>query len=328
MNPQLLNAANLTLNKCGRPQMPAGLSCVQLYKAYLMQFYFGPSPSQTAQTIQKEITAPAKGLVIPEAWGLRAIQSTQPASLLLQVQLPNGRFLFSDPIALSNIAGSGSYRFVFTKEKDFPIGSKLQITVQDVATNAPQSLALLFEGAYKYYLKGAPGTCLDDVGCEPRYLGTPNQNILSPAWMQGYAPAIARGCFDIEEFTYIAVPPNWNGDPGLAYLALAENGTGTMSCQLDTDTDFAMRRMFFNVIPDDGVTAYNILVRARNGSGYALHDDFVLTQYVTNAPHPHDWELAAGEQIFFDLQLVDFEGEGNVTVQCFMSGPKRGRITS
>ncbi len=324
MDPQLLQAANLTLNKCGRPQMPPGLSCVLLHKGFLMQFFFGANPTQVAQTLQKEITAPPKGLVLPEAWALRSIQSTQPSSLLLQVQLPDGRFLFSNPINVANISGFGSNRFVFTHEKICPIGSKLQITVQDVAVNATQSLALLFQGDYKYYLKANPGTCLDDGGCDPRYLGTPNQNILAPAWMQGYSPIPARGCFDIEEFTYAST----DVQTGLQYTVLtplASGSTATAQVQLDPSTDFAMRRMFFSIIPDEGVTGYNILVRARSGSGYALHDDFLLSSYVANAPHAHDWDLAAGAQVFFDLQLVDYVGTGNVSVQCFMVGPKRGR---
>jgi hypothetical protein len=315
MDPELLQAANLTLSKCGRPQYPQGLSCVPLKKSYLMQFFFGVDPTQVTQTLQKEITGPPKGLLLPEAWGLRSIQVSQPASLLLQVQLPDGRFLFSNPIALSNIAGFGSSRFVFTHEKEFPIGSKLQITLQDVALTSTQSVAILFEGDYKYYLKGNPGTCLDDGGCDPRISGSPNQNILAPAWMQGYSPSPSRGCFDIEDFTYAS-----------DIQTLAVNTTATASVQLDPSTDFAMRRMFFSVIPASTVTGYNILVRARSGSGYALHDDFVLSSYVANSPMPHDWDLAAAEQIFFDLQLVDYAGTGDVTVQCFMNGPKRGRV--
>jgi hypothetical protein len=318
MDPQLLKAANLTLSKCGRPKMPQGLSCIPLHKAYLMQFFFPATPTQTTQTLQKEITAPAKGLVIPEAWALRSIQSSQPASMLLQVQLPDGRFLFSNPIAISNLSGFGSSRFVFTHEKEFPLGSKLQITVQDTNTSAVQSLALLFEGSYKYYLKADPGVCLDDGGCDARYPGTPNQNILAPAWMQGYAPASSQGCIDIEDFTYASDIQT--------LTPTGSSSTATAQVQLDPSTDFAMRRMFFSIIPAAGVTAYNILIRARNGSGFALHDDFVLSSYIANSPMPHDWELAAGEQIFFDLQLVDYVGGGgNVSVQCFMEGPKRGK---
>lgn len=315
MDPQLLQSANLTLSKCGRPKMPQGLSCVPLHRAYLMQFYFSANPTQSTQTLQKEITAPVKGLVVPESWALRSIQMSQPASLLLQVQLPDGKFLFSNPISIGNLAGFGSSRFPFTHEKEVPLGSKLQVTLQSTNTGAAQSLALLFEGSYKYFLKGNPGTQLHDGGCDARYLGTPNQNILAPAWMQGYAPPAARGCYDIEEFTYAS-----------DIQTLAQNGTATAQVQLDPSTDFAMRRMFFSIIPAAGVTGYSVLVRARNGSGYALHDDFVLSSYVANSPMPHDWDLAAGEQIFFDLQLVDYVGSGgSVTVQCFMTGPKRGK---
>src|SRR6185312_3438415 len=143
-------------------------------------------------------------------------------------------------------------------------------------------------------------------------LGTPNQNIMAPAWMWGEAPTGPRGCFDLEEFTY---------NSNTASMGL--NGAATVQAQIDPTTDFGMRRMFFNLVPDAGVTAYTVKVRARAGSGYALHDDFVIASYVSNAPMLVDWDIAAGEEIYFDLQLVDYAGAGNVAVTCYMEGVKR-----
>ncbi len=314
MDIQLLREANLTLNKCGRPQLPDGLVCVPLPKSYLAQFFFPAGTPMASQTITKEVTPPSKAKVMPNAWGLRSIQASQPVSCLLQVQLPDGRFLFNNPITIGEITGFGSYRYVFSEESDYPIGTKLQVTLNDTDVTQGQSVALLFEGAYKTFLKGAPGKVVDDAGCEPRYQGSPSQNIMAPSWMTGAYPRSAAGCVDIEDYTF---------DSDIKTLGL--NGIATALCQIDPSTDFAMRRMFFQVVPGAGVTAATVLVRPRSGSGYAMADDFLISSYIANAPMPHDWDLAAGDDVYFDLQIADFAGTGTLTVQCFLEGIKRGK---
>ena len=110
-------------------------------------------------------------------------------------------------------------------------------------------------------------------------------------------------------------------------LGPSGNLANTATVQIDQATDYAMRRRFFGIAPSsEEVTAFTVQVRTRNGSGYALDDDFLNTGYINNSPMPHDWDLAAGEQVFFDLQLVDFVGpdDGSVAVTCYLEGVKRG----
>lgn len=314
MDLQLLREANQTLSKCGRPQMPVGLVSVPLYKGILMQFFFPANPAQTTQTITKEIAPPSKAKVMPRSWSLRSIQMSQPAEVAIQIQLPDGRFLLNNPIQINQIAGYGSARFPFTEPTEYPIGSKLQVTLNNTNVATMQSLALLFDGSYNYYLQGAQETTIEDGGCAPRYFGDPSQNILAPSWMTGKYPRALPGCVDLEMFTYAS-----------DVLTLGEDGFGTATIQIDQATDFAVRRRFFSVIWSDTVTAATVQVRTRNGSGYALDDDFLNTHYIANSPMPHDWNLAAAEQVFFDLSVVDFEGSGILTVQCFLEGVKRGK---
>lgn len=315
MELELIKEANLTLSKCGRPVMPNGLVALGKGTAYLMQFYFPASPAQASQTIVKEITPPSKAKNMPALWALRSIQATEPASLTLQVQLPDGSFLFNFPVAVDQIAGFGSNRFLFTEEKDCPIGSKLQVTLNSTDTTQQQYVALLFEGCFKYFLKNAPRhNVMPGIGCSDRYQAGPNQNILAPPWMWGRYPDPVIGCFDVEDYTYAS-----------DIQTMGQNSFATATIQIDTRNDFAARRRFFQIILSDSVTAATVQVRCRNGSGYAIDDDFLTTSYIANSPMLHDWDLAAGEQVFFDLQVVDFSGSGTLTVQCFLEGVKRGK---
>ena len=54
--------------------------------------------------------------------------------------------------------------------------------------------------------------------------------------------------------------------------------------------------------------------------------DIEFFEFVLNLfGKPSGNKFRPGVLFFFDLQLVDYVGTGNVSVQCFMSGPKRGR---
>jgi hypothetical protein len=314
MTIELLQDANEVLNDCGRPQLPRGVVCVPLPKSYLMQFAFPALASMASQTITREITPPSNAKVIPNAWSLRSIQASQPVSCLLQVQLPDGRFLFNNPITIGEITGSGSYRFPFTDEDDYPLGTKLQVTLNNTNLPLGQAISFLFEGAYKTFLKGSPGMVINDGGCLPRYQGFPSQNIMAPSWMAGSYPRALPGCVDIEEYTFAS---------NIETLGAANVASPLI--QIDPATDFAARRMYFQLVPSDTITGVTVLVRPRSGSGYAFADDFLISSYIANAPWPKDWDLSAGDDVYFDLQVVDFVGTGTFTFQCFLEGVKRGR---
>ena len=108
--------------------------------------------------------------------------------------MPDGRFLLNNPLSINQIAGFGSNCFPFTEPTEYPIGSKIQATLNNTDTTTPQALTLLFDGCYNFYLRGNQETSLQDGGCEPRLLGVPSQNILAPSWMTGKYPPAARGC--------------------------------------------------------------------------------------------------------------------------------------
>lgn len=321
MDVQLLTQADFILSKCGRPVAPAGLSVVYVPKGFSIQQFFPVSPLTPTQTVVKEITGDT-------AWCMRSIQFTSSTvtALSIQIQLPNGKFLISNLQDALQIAGYGSYRYVFTRELECPPGSRLQVTFQDTNTAVAQPMSILFDGAYKYFLKsGAQGLPPSEIytGPLPRYTADPNQNIMAPCWQQGVGPKTPAGFLD-QEYVYAA--------PAKTAVPVAGPFTATQEITIDSSSDFKARRLLFAVTADDTVNVLTppitILCRLRTGSGYALTDDYLdVATYVNGLTLPKTWDLPAGDSVYIDMQLVNDNGgamgEGNVYLQTYIEGVKR-----
>ena len=320
MDVQLLTQADFLLNKCGRPVAPSGLSVVYIPKAFLVQQYFGVTPTTPQQTIKKEITGDAP-------WCLRAISFTSSTATALSVQilLPNGRFLISNLQDVLQIAGYGSYRYLFTKELECPPGSIIQVTLADTNQAVAQPIAILFEGAYKYLLKNGSGSICpvqDAMAYMPRYLRNFNENIMAPCWQQGIGPAVPQGFRDLE---WVYASTNVSGAGGKTGIDVAAGPfTAVQQVPIDSDSAFRCRRLLFAITADATVTAGTILGRVRTGSGYSLTDDyFDLATYIGSAPMPKDWDIPAGDVVYVDMQLVDQAGTGSIYLQTYLEGCKR-----
>jgi hypothetical protein len=313
---QILTQANAILSKCGRKQYDAGLTAVLIPRGFLVQAAFAVNGAAT-QTITKEITGDT-------SWLLRAISATSSntTALALQVKLPNGKFLISNLQDVLQFAGYGSYRYLFAKDLECPPGSQLQLTLQSTNTGIAQAFAALFEGAYKYNLKGISPALGSSIGDGPRVLGSPNQNILAPCWQQGFGPATPAGCED-QEFIYRSA--NAAGVV-VAPVALTSPNV-TLQVQIDQDSDFLCRRLLVDVTADATVSTLGAFqVRPRTGNGYELSDDyFDIAQYIGSSQWAKDWTIAAGDQVFFDVTLTDAVGTGNMYLTVYLEGVRRKR---
>jgi hypothetical protein len=318
MDTKLLRQADYVLSKCGRPTPPAGASVVYVPKGFLLQAVV---PVSSQSIITKEITGDT-------TWCLRAISSTVSSSLALyvQIQLPNGRFLINGLQDVTQFAGYGSYRYLFSKELPCPPGSKIRITLDTSIPGAgsSQPVVMLFEGAYAYYLRsnGERGAAnVEEVASSmPRYLGTPNQNILAPCWMSGEGPRTPEG-FEDDRFIY--------SSPVTTIALAGPSLTGTTQVQIQQTSDFECRRLLVDVTATTLVTAGSILMRARLSSGYQLMDDYIdVADYLGSTPWAKDWHCPKGDAVVFDFLLVDGAGTGSVSVQVHLDGVKRRKVAA
>ena len=314
MDLQLLKQADRILSKCGRPQIPGG-SVVELEKKFLLPMVCDPL---TSKVFTKEITGEM-------LWGLKAISSDKTSNnvtgVRLQIQLPNGRFLFGgNGVDAGQFAGVGSNRYLMDPEVDCQPGEKIQCTVTDtIGLGQSVAVNLVFEGAYKVFFKGGEPTTEILASTVPRYQRIVNENILAPCWIHGIGPLTPDG-FEDEEFTYSSTGPDGVRDITIPLTI----PYATIEIPIESTSDFFMRRPLIKIHADQTVTGASVLARIRAGAGYTLMDDFIdFSKYLCGAEHPHDWKVAADDSVFVELQLADTTGTGNVYVQVHLQGVKR-----
>lgn len=329
MDVQLLTQADYVLSKCGRPEPPPGVALAAVYipESFLVQQVFPANAGTPTQTITKEIVGDAP-------WCLRSMQitSSTATTVSLQILKPDGRFLINQLQDLLQIAGYGSYRYLWNVEQQCPPGSKIQVTFQVTNTAQAQPVAILFEGAYLYAVKsGATRVCpnLELAGTLPRIFGTVNENIWAPAWQQGIAETCPPGYFD-EEWTYSPITPVnlATGIPSTAISVTAANVTATQQFQIPPNEEAHIRRLLVAVQADAGVTSGTFLVKVRDDSGYALFDDYLDATLIGSAPVPRNWIVAPSAGVFADLQLVDQGGVGNMYFCLFLEGFRRRKASA
>lgn len=328
MDIQFLQQADWALSKCAQPTPPQNVDIVYRTR-YLFAQAVVPGAGLPGST--QKFTVIVTG---DTNWELRSISASWATSQLifLQIMLPDGSFLTNAYQDEFLFGGYGSNRWVATKPYECPPGSKIIIGFD---TNLPgaffttsQNITLLLEGAYKYYLKssGSPPKPNVEEFAEnmPRYLGNPNQNIMAPCWVQGHGPATPDGFID-QWFTYSSGAQIISNTyfPGVT-IPIAGPTSGYATIQIEQLSDFVCRRLFFWVVADPTVTGGEILANIRVSSGYALTNDYIdVFRYLGGAMLPHDLNLKSGEQITFDLTLVDGAGTGNMYFQAFAEGAKR-----
>lgn len=327
MDLELLRQADYCLSKCGKPVPPPGLSALYLPRGIPIQVTQATA-SQTSYT--REVTGDTD-------FELRAISMSVSSTVAcyFQAQLPDGNFLLSALIDISQIAGYGSARYVFTNPLVCPPGTRFILTFDTTlpAAGSIQPVMVLMEGADRYLLRnGKPTRCPEAFASQlPRIFGDGNENLLAPSWQQGFTPDPPRG-FQYEPCTKVSVPVGQAGNVRVVgqfpwnSITLGSTLTATAVIQVDQEFDLMVRRFLFDIQADAGVTAGAILCRIRAGSGYAFTDDYFDVQtYIGSSPFAKDWEVTAGDQIFFDLSLVDGAGAGNMYFRAFADGVKRRR---
>ena len=317
MDVQLLKQGLQTMSKCGAFTATHEGAVLPLVKSFLMPMVLQPNQSLV---FTKEITGDT-------VWNLRSISSDQGSNSLvgvrLQIQLPNGRFLFGgNGIDAGQFAWVGSWRYLMDPGMDCEPGSKIQVTLSDTTSGGLETAVavnLLFEGAYKFYFKGGSlQPWQQGLASElPRYQGIVNENILAPPFLAGFGLETPEGFRD-ELFTYSSP---------VASLTIGAGTTATLKLPIDNGLDFLDHRLLFDVVAPGTCTAATFLGRIRTGDGYALCDDFLdLARLLNGAEFPHAWTITEGDLVYLDLSLVDTVGTGTLTFQAHLEGVRRKKL--
>ncbi len=323
MKLEYLEQAQATLSKCGAPMLPGGVLAVPIFRGFLMPMVLEPGG---AVTFQKEITGR-----VP--WELRAISCDRASASLsgirIQIQLPNGRFLFgNNGIDAGQFAWVGSWRWLQDPGLRCEPGSKIQVTLTDTTSGglgAATPVNLLFEGSYMHFVKGgtapAPGSLASAL---PRYQGIVNENILAPAWMSGEGLVTPDG-YEDKYFVYSTQTPE---DQPAATTWTVTGGAVTtppnplpFQIQIEqTYKYFFVRRMLFDVQVTDSASAI-VLGKLRTGAGYVLNDNYIdLARYLGGSEYAGQWKIKGGDSVFIDAALADVAGTGTVTFQVHLEG--------
>lgn len=327
MKLEYLRQAEAILNKCGRPQLPGGVSAVPLPKGFMLPMVLSPGG---AITYTKEITGRGP-------WVLRAISSDKASASLVglrvQIQLPNGRFLFGgNGVDIGQFAWIGSWKWLQDPELRCEPGSKIQVTLTDTTSGglaAATPVNLLFEGAYLFFMKGGQAAASPDLASFlPRYQGVVNENILAPCWMSNEGLLTPPGFVD-EYFVYSTPDPidvptqtTWTITGGA--VTIPPNPL-PFEIQIDPGYEFFVRRMLFDLQLTSTAAAI-VLGKLRTGAGYVVNDNFIdLARYLCGAEYAGNWRVKGGDSVFIDANLADVSGSGTATFQVHLEGYRRRR---
>lgn len=318
---QLLQQADMILSKCGRPIMPVGVRYVPIPKNFLFQ----------AAHLQNTTETEAREIYGDTIWMLRAISGLAPNNqIYFRIQFPNGRYLQNQLRILGSAGGgagnctlgNGSARYLISPAVPCPPGSRILVTLDDRPTNggsgaaSTTAVAMLFEGAYIYAIKGDGQAAISaavEMAEMPRYFDTPDQNIMAPEIaLSLHSPETPAGFVD-ELFQYQA--------PLLSF-PVSTSTSATQAVQLPAQFEHQILRFLFN---ETNTANGKMAVRIRESGGYAFTNDYVETFYFNMARYPCSWPVKKGSQIFFDFSVLDGVAGQTVTEQVIIEGIRRRR---
>lgn len=306
LDDNLLSQCDAQLSKCGRPLAPAGLSYVDIDFSFL-QNVACPANGSVVNTL--EITGPTE-------FRLLSISVVQSSPAFIRVQNPDGRFQQNILEALAPMAWAGSYRKAYPNGVSCQPGQKFRITT-DVTktTGAASSVALLFEGVYRFALRSEQPVGATTAGSLPRYYQSPNGNILAPEWMLDSKFAEIPAGYQQSEFRLVSP---------LSAVIATPGGQATLTMPLDSRYDYSIRRLTFEVALDPGVTG-TLSVIPRDSSGFSLSTDYIPVALMNYMPWAHAWDIPGSLTMFYDFQFLNTSGAGNVTASVIAIGTRQKR---
>ena len=337
---RLIRQADQIFSKCGRPILPGGKTCVDIFKAFQYQTYLVTTgtvpPYPAVSNAPKEISGDTV-FMLKAISGINfnsMIGDAPPlayGALYLQVMMPNGRMIQNQLTDAGPDLGFGSGRLVLDNPIPCPPGCQIFLAL-DLSTSGFSgtlgnfSVAMLLEGGLRYFLESDASTpaprrsAADSAARLPRYYpDTPNQNIIAPEWMtsglngeicDSETPAGMRD----EAFTYSNT---------LAPAVFSESDPVATNIQItiQSTTDFLARRMFFFVQAGDVAPTFFYRLRTSLG-GSSITNDYIEA----NSQRFHkDWFIRRGITIYVDIFGLPNGGDSTTSLIVYFEGVKRGR---
>ena len=316
----LLRQADVVLSKCGRPLAPMGSAYIDLPTCYLYQTV---TQAGTAAGVQSEpcVIDGDTNFILRAISGFNSIVSpySWPA-YFYRIKFPDGSYYNGNWAASVGdwAFARGSYRMVVDGEVICPPGSQVVIDLSPGPNPTNQgNPQILFEGVLRYSIASMQGKAA--LATPPRYVRSPNQNIMAPEWMTGSrmmeTPAGWQDAFHMYVSPVITVAIA--SGAATPQLAIPCGGLGA-------NADFVWNETRIVTTPINDVTGVPVL-KVTLPDGYALMDNFVQAAEFAG-PLPKPVIVPAGRSILVDASVFSPTGTGSYTFQLFMKGCRRTRV--
>ena len=315
----LLRQADVVLSKCGRPMAPSGSAYIDLPTSYLYQTV---TQAGTGAGVQSEpcVIDSDTNFILRAISGFNSIVSpySWPA-YFYRIKFPDGSYYNGNWAASVGdwAFARGSYRMVVDGEVVCPPGSQVVVDLSPGPNPTNQgNPQILFEGVLRYSmasLLGKPG-----LATPPRYVRSPNQNIMAPEWMTGSRNMETPTGWKDEFHMYVSpvITVAIASSAASPQLAIPCGGLGA-------NADFVWNETRFLTTPVGGVTGTPV-IKITLPDGYALMDTFIQTAEFAG-PMPKPAVVPAGRSILVDASVFSPTGDGSYTFQLFLKGFRRVR---
>lgn len=316
--------------------MPAGLTCVDLPKKFFYQNVnvisgaFGPPDPYPPDSNEAKEIACDTVFMLKAIRGLPAQSANFPGIYYFQLMYPSGRVMQNVLADISPDLGFGSGATIFDQPIPCPPASKFFITLDtSISGNSSDagvtlSMALLLEGAVRYFLKGGSAalvpTAQDSAGSAPRFFyDSPNQNLMAPEWM--VSGRDGTQCYPETPAGMRDTPFTYSNTVQPATFSEASPAAASVVIPIEYGSDFLARRILFWVQPGDVAPTFFVRIRTSLG-GASLTNDYMPMQ--TMRLHK-DWFLRRGVQAYLDVFGISNGGTGTTTLLVYLEGVKRGQ---
>jgi hypothetical protein len=299
MSYELIQQADFALSRCGGRTLPDGLVAVD----------FPGGLVYNAANLADQVTTGTRDNPEDTTFYVRAVSVAQDANTYGRLQWPDGSFASNQPVSLGGLGWNGPFKKLFSKEIPILPGQAITIFTNPVPTQGAgvaSNVSLLFEGCHRYQLRGGRYFPITSAADALRYARSPNGNILAPE-------------MDLDT-EFLEIPTGQGRMPftlgslsSQAVTIASPGGNSTIEIPVSSSFDIFARRFTFEYSFDGGVSG-DLLVKARDGSGYALHSDYALIGQVQDAPLAKAWCVRRGVSMYFDFALRNGVGVGNVNL--------------